>query len=201
MEDFIFGTSIQGINIIQLLIVTGAIIIIIYAISVFLKTKVNMDDHHKIQAISIVGLVLIAITALILVAFGENSENLITLTGVAIGGIAGFIAHKAGGTGKTALLSPNDREVIVEDSLEFVLEGISTEGNNLNYNVSSDPILPDTVDFNVITGKFSWIPTEDDVDKDNGNLIAKEYQVTFMVSDGMGGSDSKTIKITVKPKE
>ncbi len=201
MENIIIGTNAQGINIFQILIVIGIIIIIMYAIKTFLGTKVNMDDHHKIQAISIIGLSLIAIIALILVAVGKNSDNLITLAGVAIGGIAGFIAHKAGGTGKTALLSPNDLEVTVGESLEFVLEGISTEGNNLNYNVLSEPPLPDTVDFNVITGKFSWAPTENDLDKVEDGFKEKEYMVTFKVSDGMGGSDSKTIKITVKPKE
>ncbi len=78
---------------IQGLIISGAILIISFIIWSLSKPDLNMDSHDKIQTIAIVGLAIIAVTALIISISIKDSQNLITLAGVAVGGIAGFITQ------------------------------------------------------------------------------------------------------------
>lgn len=172
----------------QYLIITGTIAIIIVAIWILRRQHINMRSHHKIQAIALMGLTLVAVVALIAsLSFKDN--GLVAVASAAVGGIAGFISHKATLPNRTILFPLEDKEARVNKPLEFTVAGISTAGFNLNYSKSS-PDLPDTANLNSISGKFVWTPSKGDV--------GKSYNVTFTVSDGRGGTDSRTIIIKVK---
>jgi hypothetical protein len=65
-----------------------------------------VDDTHIIQFLAVLGLIVIALFALVVAYLSDDSQTAITITGVAIGGIAGFLTHKgldskSGGAGKT----------------------------------------------------------------------------------------------------
>ncbi|MDP3624497.1 MAG: Ig domain-containing protein [Methanobacteriaceae archaeon] len=175
---------------IQVLIILGAVGILGYLIKSIFKNRVNMRSHHKIQAIGLLGLTTVAVVALV-VSIGLTDNNYTVLVGVAsaaVGAIGGFLAHKDPTANKTALFALENQYGGVGKPLKFTVAAISTAGYNLNYTKASTPELPETVEFNQLNGQFSWIPKADEIG---------EYNVTFTVSDAMGGSDSRTIKITI----
>jgi hypothetical protein len=171
---------------IGVLLILGGITIGLFVIWSILKPSWNMDSHDKIQTIAILGLTSIAIVALIIGIFTNDNTNIITLAGVAVGGIAGFISQKSNQTNTTSLFSPGDKNAVVGTPLNFVLNAINTAGNILNYSMS--PTLPDGATLDSATGTFQWTPKSGD---------ENEYSVTFTATDGKGGSDTKTIKIKV----
>jgi hypothetical protein len=176
----------------EIAIIIGAIIIILAMILVLRGQRINMRSHHKIQAVALAGLTLIAVVALVGgLFFKDNLASFIAVASTAAGGIAGFVGHKLTTPNRTILFPIKDILVRVGDPLNFSVAGISTAGYNLNYAISSKPELPEEAKFNGITGEFSWTPKAGD---------EREYNVTFTVTDGQGGTDSRTIKITVEKK-
>lgn len=174
----------------QIVIIMGAVIIILAIIFTLRGQRVNIRSHHKIQAVALSGLTLIAVVALIgALSFKDNLASFIAVASTAAGGIAGFVGHKLTTPNRTVLFPIKDILVRVGDPLNFSVAGISTAGYNLNYAISSKPELPEKAKFNGITGEFSWTPEKEG-----------EYNVTFTVTDGQGGTDSRTIKITVEKK-
>ena len=147
-----------------------------------------MSGHHKIHAIALTGLTLVAVVALI-ASLSFKDAGLVAVASAAVGGIAGFISHRTTLPNRTILFPLEKQEAEVNKPLEFTVAGISTAGFNLNYSKSS-PDLPDTANLNPVSGKFVWTPSKEDK--------GKSYNVTFTVSDGHGGTDSRTIEIKVK---
>jgi len=98
----------------------GTIAIIITAIWVLRKRNINMRGHHKIQAIALTGLTLVAIVALIAsLSFKDN--GLIAVASAAVGGIAIFISHRTTLPNKTILFPLEDTEAEVNKPLEFTV--------------------------------------------------------------------------------
>lgn len=157
------------------------------------------DDHEKVVAIAIVALLLVSLGAIIAAVIGIyfkfDATALITLAGAAVGGIAGFITHKVtsqpNGVKGPVLESPGNQSGDPGKELTFSLKAVSPDGYSLTYSMAHVAEI-DTDPLNSTTGDFSWTPRDDDADK--------KFIVTFVVTDGHGGSDSKTITITVNPK-
>ncbi len=173
---------------IQYAIAIGAVLVIIVGMILFSRAKVNMKGHHKIEAIAITGLVAIAALAMIVVIFNPTTEivnALLTLAGVAVGGITGFLSHKLPKPNKTNLFSPGDPTVKVGEDVKFTLTALSNLNFTLAYKMSGN--VPEGATLDEQTGEFAW-----KADKEG------TYDVTFTATDNQGGDDSKTIKITVE---
>lgn len=82
-----------------------------------------------------------------------------------------------------------DKEIVEGEMLSFIVSASDPDGDVLTFYALG---LPETASFNSSTGVFQWTPTFNDV----GN-----HSITFMVLDGKGGNDSKTIIISVISKE
>ena len=82
------------------------------------------------------------------------------------------------------LFTIGDREVLIGGLLEFFVEAMDIDGDELLYSVEG---LPDGASFDPVERKFSWAP--------DYNQIG-EYFVTFVVTDGED-SASERIKIVV----
>jgi hypothetical protein len=177
----------------QLLIIGGIILIVLALIWAMSGKKINMRSHHKIQSLALLGLTAIALIALIMGRLNNDPSTFIAVASAAVGGIAGFISHKVTSPNKTVLLPLTDQEIKVNKLLRFIVTGYSTANYNLNYSMSSTgtPALPSTATLNEISGEFNFTPGPDEVN---------EYNLTFTVSDGQGGTDSRSIKIIVKPE-
>ncbi len=180
---------------VQILVVVGIILIVIALIFAWRVRSVNMDDHHKVQALALVGLTAIAITSLTVALNKDDLASFIAVASAAAGGIAGFIAHKAIEDNKTILSPLKDEYVELDNNLKFTLKGISTAGYALTYSMSASPNIPEGEDakLNPISGEFSWTPKielKPDEEK-------KEYTMTFKVTDSQGNTDSRVMKITV----
>ena len=153
------------------------------------------NDHEKVVAIAIVSLSTVAIVALItFIASGKNTATfaaLIGVAGAAVGGIAGFISHN--GTNPTnvnkdlTLVSPGDQHIKSSQTLSFSLKANNPDGYILTYEMVPT-ILNAKLDPSI--GAFSWNTKENDI---------KTYNITFLVTDGHGNSDSKNINITITP--
>ena len=161
---------------IQYAIVIGAVLVIIVGLILFSRAKVNMKGHHKIEALAITGLVGIAVLALLVVIFNSNEETvtaLLTLAGVAVGGITGFLSHKLPKANKTNLFSPGDQKTEVGRDLKFTLTAFSNFNFNLSYNMSGE--VPEGAILNEQSGEFEW----------KGENVKKEgtYKVTFTATD------------------
>lgn len=184
----------------QYLIIGGTIVIILAAIVVFRNKHIQMKSHHKIQAIGLFGLTLIALVALIAtLSFNQEFASLIAVASAAVGGIGGFLSHKTTTPNRTLLSPIEDKITHNEKPLIFSVAGISTAGYNLNYSMSfNPPLLEDLPEdkkpkLNSTTGEFSWTPQIKFEEKEN----QKTYNVIFTVTDGMGGTDSRDMKIQV----
>jgi|GEM_PF-6033575 len=104
----------------QYLIIAGTIAIIITAIWALRRQHINMRSHHKIQAIALTGLTLVAIVALIAsLSFKDNS--FVAVASAAVGGIAIFISHRTTLPNKTILFPLEDTEAEVNKPLEFTV--------------------------------------------------------------------------------
>ena len=77
-----------------------------------------------------------------------------------------------------------NQQVAEGSSLRIELSASDADGDDLTYSVSGHP--PGS---SLSESTFSWSPTHEQ---------AGEYEVTFTVSDGQGGTDSETITITVE---
>lgn len=177
---------------VQLLVISGIIIIMVALIFALRVKSVNMDSHHKVQALALVGLTTIAIISLTVALSKNDSTTFIAVASAAAGGIAGFIAHKTIPDNKTVLPPLKNESVTVGNTLKLILGGMSTAGYGLTYTMSSSPDLPVSAKLNPISGEFMWKPEPGE---------DKEYDVTFKVTDTQGGTDSRTMKIKVEPKE
>ena len=180
----------------QYLIIGGAILIILVAIYVLRNKKFEMKSHHKIQAVGLIGLTLVALVALIAsLALKQEFTALIAVASGAVGAIGGFLSHKPTTPNRTILSPIEDKMIDNGEPLNFSIAGISTAGYNMNYSMTFKSPLPETEKpiLNSTTGGFSWTPglTFEDDEKD------KEFMVTFTVTDGMGGTDSRDMKIKV----
>jgi hypothetical protein len=180
----------------QYLIIGGAILIILVAIIVLRNKQFGMKSHHKIQAVGLIGLTLVALIALIAsLAFNQEFAALISVASAAVGAIGGFLSHKPTTPNRTILSPIQDKMIDNGKQLNFSIAGISTAGYNMNYFITFKPQLPETEKpiLNSTTGEFSWTPglkfLHDEKDK--------EFIVTFTVTDGMGGTDSRDMKIKV----
>lgn len=177
-------------TVIQFLIILGIIFVIVFAIWTLRKQPIHMKSHHKIQAIALLGLTSVAVIALAVAVIFKDAQSFAAVASAAVGGIAGFISHKETMKNKTLLFPLKDVfNAVAGAPLEFSIAGLSTAGYNLNYMMSSSPTLPDSAKFNNVTGEFSWAP----IAEDKG-----DYDVSFTVTDGMGGSDTRTTKIKVQ---
>jgi putative Ig domain-containing protein len=78
-----------------------------------------------------------------------------------------------------------DKTVAEGSLLTFAISATDADGDTLTYSATS---LPPGATFDVPSATFSWTP---------GYSAAGPYTATFGVSDGHGGTDSKTINITV----
>lgn len=172
-----------------IIVILGTFVTIWIGIWRFSKTKVNMRPHHKIEAIAIVGLVVIALVCIIIGKFFDSFQDLLTLAGVAVGGITGFLAHKMPRPNKTNVLPIDDKEVTVGGTLTFTVQAINNLNFTLTYSMMSKPELKGEANLNTNTGDFEFKPTEEET-----------YEVTFTATDGQGGTDSKTVRIVVKPQ-
>ena len=80
---------------------------------------------------------------------------------------------------------PGNQSVNEGQSLSFTVSGTDVDGDTLTFGATG---LPAGASFNSATQSFSWSPTF----SQSGN-----YSVSFNVSDGNGGSDLKSVSITV----
>lgn len=180
------------------MLIVGLIVILLIGIYLILKLN-GLQGHQKVEVISIIGLISIASFALILSKEFDDITSLVAVASAAVGGIAGFLAHKEQKTNLTVLSNIPNQEVIAGNTLEFILSGLSTLGYNLNYSMNFSPNLSvETPEENIptlnqVTGEFKWVTKED--------LEQMDYDVTFTVTDGMGGTDSRTIKISIYAKK
>ena len=92
-----------------------------------------------------------------------------------------------GNTNRPPVLdSPGDKQIDENKLLTFVVTATDQDQDALTFSASN---LPGNATFDLATRTFSWTPTYED---------AGSYSnVTFNASDGKGGSDSKSITITV----
>ncbi|HHW00647.1 MAG TPA: family 78 glycoside hydrolase catalytic domain, partial [Clostridiaceae bacterium] len=82
-------------------------------------------------------------------------------------------------------LNPIENKIVRKgQQLTFTVSATDTDGDKLTYSAIG---LPDGATFNAETGVFSWTPAK-----------AGIYEIIFTVSDGRGGTDSQTVRITVK---
>ena len=77
-----------------------------------------------------------------------------------------------------------DQRVAEGGTLRLELGASDADGDDLTYSVSGHPPAS-----SLSENTFTWDPTHEQ---------AGEYEVTFTVSDGQGGTDSETITITVE---
>ncbi len=82
-----------------------------------------------------------------------------------------------------ALSAIGDQVVSEGELLSLTLSAFDADGDSLVYSVSNNPS-----ESSLSGSEFSWTPT---------TTQAGSYAVTFTVEDGMGGSDSEAITITV----
>jgi hypothetical protein len=180
------------------------------------------DDHEKLSSIAIVGLLLVAVVAMLFAmlstkCFGYNNATnvtaaaassaasavpaLIALAATAIGAVAGFITHKVSdqtngtnGTSDPILDSPNVPSVYVQGKVNIPLNASSPNSYKLTYlmDMQPDPDPDGKASIDPHTGAFSWCPTVNDENK--------SFNVTFVVTDDHGGSASKIINLKVNPK-
>jgi serine protease len=71
------------------------------------------------------------------------------------------------------------------ETLSFTLEATDVDGDTLTYGAEG---LPTGASLGATSGDFSWVPTAEQIGT---------HEVTFSVSDGMGGSDSELVAIRV----
>ena len=175
----------------QILIIGGVILIVLASIWAMRGKKFNMRSHHKIQIVALLGLTSIALIAVVLAKLNNvnDSSTFIAVASAAVGGIAGFMSHKVTTPNKTVLLPILNQEAVVGSPLKFIVTGFSTANYNLNYKMSSQPTLPSSATLNETSGEFNYTPVKGE---------ENEYHITFTVSDGLSGSDSRTIIINVK---
>ena len=181
----------------QILVIGGSILIILATIWAFGGKKISMKSHHKIQVVGLLGLTSIAIIALVLAILYHQEEKITTaviaIASTAVGGIAGFLAHKTSLPNRTVLLPISDQTIIAGNELKFTVNGQSSANYNLKYTMTSTPALPDTAELNELSGEFKFTPPAD--------AEASTYNVVFTVTDGQGTSDSRSVKIiVVKPE-
>jgi len=74
--------------------------------------------------------------------------------------------------------------VAINSKLSITLDAIDVDGDHLTYSVYGD--LPEGASFFKSYGKFEWTPSE----------LTVAF-LTFVVTDGNGGSDKETVEITV----
>ncbi len=157
------------------------------------------DDHEKVVAIAVVALFFVTLSVIIVAYFAGlgsvNASALVTLAGAAVGGIAGFITHKAttktnGATGPT-LDSPIVPVINAGDDVKIALQGSSPNSFKLTYMMEMQPKPVRNAKIDPDTGAFSWSPVINDVNT--------QFNVTFVVADDHGGSDSKIINLKVNP--
>lgn len=179
----------------QILVIGGIILIILATIWAFGGKKVSMKSHHKIQVVGLLGLTSIALIALVLAIVYHQEEKITTaiiaIASTAVGGIAGFLAHKTTLPNRTVLLPISDQTIIAGKELKFTVNGQSSANYNLKYTMTSTPALPDTAELNELSGEFKFTPPKD--------AEANTYNVVFTVTDGQGTSDSRSVKIIVVP--
>jgi hypothetical protein len=157
------------------------------------------DDHEKVVAIAIVALLFVSVAAIIFAYLaglgGVNASALITLAGAAVGGIAGFITHKAttrtNGSNGPNLNSPIVPVINVGEEVKIALQGSSPNSLKLTYMMEMQPKPVNPAEIDLDTGAFSWLPDVKEV-----NTL---FNVTFVVADDHGGSDSKIINFKVNP--
>lgn len=89
------------------------------------------------------------------------------------------------------VLSPIGNKTVKEgESLQFTVSGADVDGDLLTFSASG---LPAGASFNSSTGTFSYTPGFG-VSTSQANSF---FDVFFTASDGQGGSDSETVRITV----
>ncbi len=84
------------------------------------------------------------------------------------------------------LLSIENIEINEGKTVAINIDAVDPDGDNLTYSCNRTDLF---TDFNLSTGIGHWTPGYDD---------AGIYYVDFGVSDGMGGIDNETVRITVK---
>jgi serine protease len=127
-----------------------------------------------------------ASTGVVSILNANRGGHTITVTATSSCGATAVSSFTLTATNNAPVLSPiGDRSGRPGETLSFTVSATDADGDALSYSATG---LPTGATLDQATGEFSWTPGSDQ---------SGAHEVTFSVSDGMGGTDSEQITIRV----